>query len=141
VLDEWLRKRALANDQSGASRTYVVTAGGHVVAYYALAVGAVELAAAPGRVRRNMPEPIPVMILARLAVDRRHQGHGIGRGLVRDALLRTLRAAEIAGIRALLVHALDEDAARFYERCGFARSPVSRLTLMVTLQDAAAALV
>src|SRR5438552_9518261 len=94
-LDQWLKKRALANQQSGASRTYVVTAKGRVVAYYALATGAVDCAAAPGRVRRNMPDPIPVMVLGRLAVDQQYRGHHLGSSLLRDAILRTLQAADI----------------------------------------------
>ncbi|MEX2630988.1 MAG: GNAT family N-acetyltransferase [Tistlia sp.] len=137
-LDDWLRRRALANQGAGASRCYVVRAEGRVVGYYALAVGAVSEAQAAGRIRRNMPEPIPVMLIARLAVDRRCQGQGIGAALLRDAVLRTLQAAEIAGIRAILVHALSEDAKRFYQRFGFTASPVEPLTLMITLADALA---
>ena len=140
ALDDWLRKRALANEASGASRTYVVCDAGRVVGYYALASGGVTLSAAPGRVRRNMPDPLPVMILARLAVDRSWQGRSLGRSLLRDAVLRTLQAAEIAGIRAILVHAISEEAKRFYERCGFAASPVDPMTLMVTIADAREAL-
>jgi len=140
ALDDWFRKRALANEASGASRTYVVCDAGKVVGYYALASGGVTLSAAPGRVRRNMPDPLPVMILARLAVDRSWQGRSLGRSLLRDAVLRTLQAAEIAGIRAILVHAISEEAKRFYERYGFAASPVDPMTLMVTIADAQRAL-
>ena len=140
ALDDWLRKRALANEASGASRTYVVCDAGKVAGYYALASGGVTLGAAPGRVRRNMPDPLPVMILARLAVDRSRQGRSLGRSLLRDAVLRTLQAAEIAGIRAILVHAISEEAKRFYERCGFVASPVDPMTLMVTIADARKAL-
>lgn len=137
VPDEWLRKRALANQDGGASRTYVITEDGTtVVGYYALAVGAVMAQEAVGRVRRNMPDPIPVMVLGRLAVAESHQGRGLGADLLRDAVLRTLQAAEIAGIRALLVHALHERAARFYERWGFHPSPIRPLTYMITLADA-----
>jgi GNAT superfamily N-acetyltransferase len=139
-LDDWLRKRALANEETGASRTYVVCAGGRVVGFYALASGGVAQAQAPGRVRRNMPDPVPVMMLGRLAVDRAWQGHGLGRGLLRDAVLRTLQAAEIGGIRAILVHAISEDAKRFYERYGFRDSPVDPMTLMITVADAEKAL-
>jgi len=139
-LDEWLRRRALANEQTGASRTYVVCAGGRVVGYYALASGGVAQVAATGRVRRNMPDPVPVMVLGRLAVHRAYQGRGIGRGLLRDAVLRTLQAADIGGIRAILVHAVSEDAKRFYESCGFAVSPVDPMTLMITVGDAEKAL-
>ena len=109
-LDDWLRRRALQNEESGASRTYVVCAGRQVVGYYALAVGAVAHAEAPGRVRRNMPDPVPVMIIGRLAVHKDFQGRKIGPGLLRDAVLRTLQAAEIAGVRAILVHAISEQS-------------------------------
>jgi GNAT superfamily N-acetyltransferase len=104
-LDAWLKKRALSNEETGASRTYVICAGGRVVGYYALATGGVAQAQAPGRVRRNMPDPVPVMILARLAVDRNWQGRNLGGSLLRDAILRTLQAAKIGGIRAILVDA------------------------------------
>ena len=136
-LDEWLRRRALPNQHSGASRTYVVSSGGRVVGYYALANGAVTQTEATGRVRRNMPDPVPVMVIGRLAVDRTHQGRGLGRGLLRDAALRTLQAAQIAGIRAILVHAISEDAKLFHERCGFRVSPTDPMTLMVTVTDVA----
>ena len=140
ALDDWLKRRALLNEESGASRTYVASAKGQVIGYYALATGAVTLHAATGRTRRNMPDPIPVMILGRLAVDKAHQGQGVGRALLRDAILRTLQAAAIGGIRAILVHAISEDAKRFYERCGFASSPVDPMTLMITVADAEQAL-
>ena len=136
-LNDWLRRRALQNEESGASRTYVVCVGLRVVAYYALAVGAVAHAGAAGRVRRNMPDPVPVMIIGRLAVDREFHGHGLGQGLLRDAVLRTLQAADIAGIRAILVHAISSDAQRFYERHGFVRSPIDPMMLMITLAELA----
>jgi len=135
-LDEWLRRRALANEEAGASRTYVVCARGRVVGYYALASGGVAQCQAPGRVRRNMPDPIPVMILGRLAVDRTWQGRGIGSSLLRDAILRTLQAAGIGGIRAILVQAISEEARRFYQRHGFGESPLDPMTLMTTVADA-----
>lgn len=137
ILDEWLRRRALHNEASGSSRTYVVCADKRVVGYYTLAVGAVAHAEAPGRVRRNMPDPLPVMVLGRLAVDTGLQRRGIGRGLLRDAVLRTVQAAEIAGIRAILVHAISEAAKRFYEGCGFIASPIDPLTVMITVAEAA----
>jgi len=136
ALNDWLKRRALDNENAHASRTYVVVAGGRVVGYYALANGAVALAAAPGRVRRNMPDPVPVMVIGRLAVDRDYHGHGIGQGLLKDAVLRTVQASEIAGIRAILVHAISEEAKRFYLQHGFLESPVAPLTLMTTLVDA-----
>lgn len=139
-LDDWLKRRALKNEVGGASRTYVVSDGEIVIAYYCLANGAVVQASATGRVRRNMPDPIPVMVIGRLAVDRHWQGKGIGLALLRDAILRTLQAAEIAGIRAILVHAISDDAKRFYETCGFTASPVDSMTLMVKVSDAHASL-
>lgn len=134
-LDDWLKRRALQNETARASRTYVVTSGGRVVGYYALATGAIAQGGATGRVRRNMPEPVPVMVLARLAVDRAFQGAGLGSALLRDALLRTLGAAEVAGCRAMLLHAISEDAKRFYVRHGFAESPLDPMTLMIPLAD------
>ncbi len=136
TLDAWFKTRALRNERGGASRTYVVCEGKTVVGYYALAVGSVIAAEAPGKVKRNMPDPIPVMVLARLAIDQAQQGKRLGPALLRDAILRTLQAADIGGIRALLVHAIDEEAARFYEHHGFMRSPIEPLTLMITLSDA-----
>jgi GNAT superfamily N-acetyltransferase len=136
VLDDWLRRRALHNEMSGASRTYVACMGKTVVGYYTLAVGAVAHAEAPGRVRRNMPDPLPVMVLGRLAVDKSLQRRGIGKGLLRDAVLRTVQAAEIAGIRAILVHAISEPAKRFYEGCGFMASPIDPLTVVLTVAEA-----
>ncbi|MDH5763205.1 MAG: GNAT family N-acetyltransferase [Nitrospinota bacterium] len=141
VLDDWLRRRALRNEASGASRTYVICSGGRVVGYYALAVGAVESASASGKVKRNMPDPVPVMVIARLAVDQNYQGRGLGRALIRDGVLRIVQAADIAGIRAILVNALSDDARKFYERCGFHVSPIDSMTLMITLADAKKALV
>ncbi len=108
-----------------------------MVGYYALAAGAVAHHHASGRVRRNMPDPVPVMVIGRLAVDLNFQARGLGSALLRDAVLRTLQAAEIAGIRAILVHALSETAKRFYEKCGFVASPVDPMTLMVTISEAA----
>ncbi len=139
-LNDWLRERAFKNEDCGASRTYVVTVGNKVIAYYCLANGSVFHSIATGKVRRNMPDPIPVMVIGRLAVDQNWQGRGIGYGLVRDAVLRTLNAAEIAGIRAILVHALNEKAKQFYEKCGFVASPTAPMMLMITITDIKAAL-
>ena len=135
-LDHWLRNRAPQNEKSGASRTYVVCAGGCVVGYYALAAGAVAHLEAMTRVRRNMPDPVPVILIGRLAIDSRFQGRGIGADLLRDAVLRTLQVAEIAGIRAILVSAISENAKRFYEKYGFISSPANPQTLMITLTEA-----
>lgn len=104
--------------------------------YYALAFGAVGHEEAPGRVRRNMPDPVPVMIVGRLAVHKNFQGRRIGPGMLRDAVLRTLQAAEIGGIRAILVHAISEQARTFYEDCGFTASPIDPMTLMITGAEA-----
>lgn len=137
VLDDWLKRRSLANEVAGASRTYVIYEqnSNDVIAYYSLAVGSVIRNSASSKVRRNMPDPIPVMILGRLAVDESFHGKGIGRGLVRDAILRTQQAAKIAGIRAILVHAIDDKAREFYEHLGFQPSPISPLTLMLPLSN------
>lgn len=141
ALDDWLRRRALPNQQSGASRTVVVCEDDTVVGYYALASSAVVAAATPARARRNMPDPIPVVVLARLAVARHYQGRGLGRGLFRDAALRVLHAADAIGIRGLLVHALSEEAKAFYLRLGLSTSPLEPMTLMVTVAELRAALV
>ena len=134
-LNDWLNRRALQNEGTRASRTFVTIGQGPVVGYYALATGVVAHAVATGRVRRNMPEPIPVMVLVRLAVDRVRQGTGLGSALLRDALLRTLAVAESVGIRAILLHAISEEAKRFYVHHGFAKSPVDPMTMMITLAD------
>lgn len=139
-LDDWLKRRALGNEESGASRTYVACVGKQVVGYYALAVGAITHAESPGRIRRNMPDPVPVMVLGRLAVDQTRQGQYIGLALLRDAILRTTQAAEIAGIRAIVVHAISESAKQFYLRVGFIQSPLDPMTLMITTTEAAKAL-
>lgn len=138
ALNDWLKRRALKNEASGASRTYVVRHQRRVVAYYTLATGAVQCAYAPGRIRRNMPDPIPVMVLGRLAVRVDWQKKGLGRDILADAVRRTLQAADIAGIRALVVHALSDEAKRFYERFGFQASTTDPMDLMLALKDAKA---
>ncbi|MFH1343206.1 MAG: GNAT family N-acetyltransferase [Pseudomonadota bacterium] len=140
VLDEWLRRRARANQVSGASRSFVICADDVVVGYYALASGAVSADAVPSRFRRNMPEPIPVAVLGRLAVDRSYHGQGIGRALFRDSTLRVMQAAETIGIRGMLVHAISDEAKAFYLELGLSESPLEPMTLMVTLADLRAAL-
>jgi GNAT superfamily N-acetyltransferase len=134
-LDQWLKRRALKNQLQGASRTFVVGDGPRVVAYYALASGAVTSTAATGRFRRNMPDPIPVVVLGRLAVDNTLQGKGYGRALIRDAGLRVLQAADAIGIRGMVVQALSDEAKSFYESVGFEPSPIDSKLLMVTLAD------
>jgi GNAT superfamily N-acetyltransferase len=134
-LDNWLKRRARANQVSGASRTYVVCENNRVAGYYALASGVVTVDSAPGRFRRNMLDPIPVAILARLAVDREWQGRGIGRALFRDAARRVSQAADVIGIRGIVVHAISEEAKKFYVALGFDPSPRESMSLMVTLSD------
>ncbi|HKO06833.1 MAG TPA: GNAT family N-acetyltransferase [Alphaproteobacteria bacterium] len=135
-LNSWLRQRALKNEESGASRTYVVCVGQRVVGFYCLANGAITHAQASGKVRRNMPDPIPVMVIGRLAVDLGWHKKGMGRALLRDAVLRTVQAAELAGIRAMLVHAKSEQAKAFYESWGLHSSPVEPMTLMIPIVEA-----
>ncbi|MEG3133583.1 GNAT family N-acetyltransferase [Rouxiella sp. T17] len=132
-LNEWLVKRAKGNQISGASRTFVVCDSGKVVAFYALAAGGVTSSSSTGSVKRNMPNPVPVVFLARLAVDHTSNRKGIGKALVRDAVLRVLNAADNIGIRALVIHALDDKVKDFYQRLGFQSSPFEPLTLMATL--------
>lgn len=134
VLDDWLKRRALANQIAGASRVFVVTSPqNEVMGYYALAAGAVSHPAATGAVRRNMPEPIPVLVLGRLAVDRRAQGIRLGAALLQDAVKRAAVVAQNAGVRALIVHALSERASEFYRHYGFQVSPNNAMTLMLRL--------
>jgi GNAT superfamily N-acetyltransferase len=133
-LDDWLLRRALANQVAGASRTYVVTDGpSQVVGYYALASGALATLDAPGGLRRNMPDPIPMAILGRLAVDLQFHGRGLGVALLQDAVLRVQQAASIVGIRGVLVHAISDEARLFYERYGFTGSPTQPMTLVLAL--------
>lgn len=136
TLNIWLKHRVIKNDISGASRTYVVCHQNHVVAYYTLATGAVRCADAPGRIRRNMPDSIPVMVLGRLAVHLDWQKKDLGSDLLADAVKRTLQAADIAGIRAFVLHALSDEAKKFYEQFGFQPSPTDPMDLMITLKDA-----
>ena len=139
-LNSWLIRRAAANQASGASRTFVVSEESRVVGYYALASSAVLTSAATGRFRRNMPDPIPVVVLGRLAVATSHHGKGLGRALFQDAAVRVINAAETIGIRGLLVHALSEEARDFYLRLGLESSPLDPMTLMVTVADLRAAI-
>jgi len=134
-LDHWLKQRALKNQATGASRTFVVNDPQRVIAYYALASSAVTLEGATSRLRRNMPDPVPVVVLGRLAVDRAWRQHGLARALVRDACLRVIGAADAIGIRGMIVHALSDDARNFYEHVGFEPSPLDPMTLMATIAD------
>lgn len=134
-LDEWLRRRARANQVSGASRTFVVAQDRRVVAYYAMASGALAIQDASGRFRRNMPDPIPIALLGRLAIDREWHGRGLGRALFRDCAHRVAHAAETLGIRGIVTHAISEPAKAFYLTLGFEPSSLDPMTLMVTLAD------
>ncbi len=135
-LNNFLRRFALVNQRNGSSRTYVACRSKSVVGYYSLAVGSVMYEAAPGRITKGLARhPVPVMLLTRLAVDLTEQGTGIGRGLLKDALLRTIQAADIAGIRALLVHAKDASARTWYLKYDFESSPTDPLHLFLLLKD------
>ncbi|QFY88613.1 GNAT family N-acetyltransferase [Magnetovirga frankeli] len=135
-LDEWLKRRALTNQLSGASRTFVVTdQDDRVFGYYAMAAGAVSHQATTSSVRRNMPDPVPVLVLARLAIDHRAQGRKLGTALLQDAVNRAVAVSQNAGVRALLVHALHDPAKRFYEHYGFRESPQQPMTLMLRLNS------
>lgn len=135
-LDEWLKRRALNNQQNGASRTFVVVdEANQVLGYYALAAGAVAHQLATGAVRRNMPDPVPVLVLGRLAVDSRAQGIQLGAGMLQDAVSRAMTVSQNTGVRALLVQALNEQARGFYQHYGFVPSPHNPMTLMLCLNS------
>jgi predicted N-acetyltransferase YhbS len=134
ALNDWLIKRAMKNQSSGASRTFVICQDNQVVGYYALASGSVERMTSPKSIARNMPEPIPVMVLGRLAIDARMQGQRLGSALLKNALLRTLSVAKNVGIRAILVHAISENAKRFYVGYGFQVSPIDPMTLILPIR-------
>ena len=134
-LDDWLRRRARANHASGASRAFVVCDGNRVVAFYALASSSIASNETSGRFRRNMPEPIPVIVLGRLAVDKGWQRRGLGRAMVGDAAKRVIAVAAEIGIRGMIVHAIDEQAKRFYLDLGFEQSPIHEMTLMASIGD------
>lgn len=135
TLDDWLKRRARANQANGASRTFIVCDGNKVVGYYALASGAISTKNAVGSLRRNMPEPIPVVVLGRLAVDQAYQARGLGRAMFQDCALRVSHAADIIGISGIIVHAISEEAKAFYLKLGFDPSPIEPMTLMVRLAD------
>lgn len=135
-LNRFLCRFALNNQQAGAAQTYLAVSGESVIGYYTLAVGEVAYADAPGRLTKGLARhPVPVMLLARMAVSKDWQGKGIGTGLLKDALRRTIQAADIAGIRALIVHAKDETARAFYEHFGFIPSPSDPLHLFLLIKD------
>ena len=135
-LNRYLLRHAWSNQQAGAGQTYLGLVGDAVVGYHTLVVGHVLLNDAPERLTKGLAKrPVPIMLLARLAVDHRWQGKGIGKALLKDAMLRTLQAADIAGIRALAVHAKDEQARKFYERFDFVPSPTDAMHLFILLKD------
>lgn len=138
TLDEYLRTRAWANHVEGASRCFVTCRNGRVVGLYALASASVERGSAPGRARRNMPDPIPVILLSRLAIDRKEQKTGLGKHMLRDAVTRCVQAADIVGVRAMLVHALHDEARPFYQHFDFEPSPTDPLHLLLLIKDARA---
>jgi GNAT superfamily N-acetyltransferase len=138
TLDDYLRKRALANHVGGGSRCFVTCRDRRIVGYYALATGAVSHADCTGKFRRNMPDPVPVILLSRLAIDRKHQGCGLGENLLRDAIARSVQVAQDVGVRAILVHALNDQARSFYARYQFEASPTDPLHLMLLIKDAKA---
>lgn len=140
-LDEWLKKRALKNQVSGASRCFVLCNSKKVVGYYSLSAGAISHEIAPKVMRRNMPDPLPVILLGRLAIDKNYHNQGLGSALLRDAMIRAVSVADEMGVFAILVHALSEQAKRFYASRGFVESPLQPMTYMMTLKTVASILV
>lgn len=139
-LNDWLKRRALASEGRSA-RTTVLCDGQRVAGYYCLATGAIERESlASAKLRKNLPDPIPILVLGRLAIALDYQGRGLGKALLKDAILKTITASEIAGLRALAVHAIDDAAARFYKKSGFVPSPLNPRTLLLPIETARAAL-
>ena len=136
ALDAWLKQRARPNEASGASRTFVICENNRVIGYYSLAAASIMHSQATSRARRNMPDPVPAVLIGRLALDKAWQCRGHGISLLRDAVLRIVGAAETVGVRVILVHAKSEEAKAFYERFGFRASPVESMTLMITVEEA-----
>lgn len=139
-LDEWLKKRALKNQVSGASRCFVLCNGKEVIGYYSLSTGAINHSTALKAMRRNMPDPLPVLLLGRLAIDRKYHNLGLGSALLRDAMLRAVNIAGEVGIVSMIVHALSEPAKQFYLSRGFVESPLQPMTLIMTLETVRAIL-
>jgi GNAT superfamily N-acetyltransferase len=136
TLNEWLKKRALKNEDRGGSRTYVICQNNVVIGYYALAAGSVVHQKVPSAITRNMPEPIPIVILGRLAVDKNYQNQKLGSSMLRDAILRIVQAEKILGIKAIMVEALSDEAVTFYKKYGFRDSPVEKRLLFITIIEA-----
>jgi GNAT superfamily N-acetyltransferase len=136
ALNQYLKKYALINQQNEISRTYVTTRVNRVVGYYTLTFGSISHEEGTSKIKDSLPQyPIPIMLLARLAVDQKEAGKGLGKGLLKDAMLRTIQAADIGGLRAMLTHAKDDEAKRFYQKHGFEESPIHPLTLMLSIKD------
>jgi GNAT superfamily N-acetyltransferase len=139
-LNDWLKRRALASEGRSA-RTTVLCDGQRVAGYYCLATGSIERESlSSARLRKNLPDPIPILVLGRLAIARDYQGRGLGKALLKDAILKTVTASEIAGVRALVVHAIDDAAARFYQKHGFVPSPLNLRVFLLPIETAKAAL-
>lgn len=132
-LDEWLKKRALKNQATGASQCFVISEENTVIGYYCMSAGAISHEATPKGLRRNMPDPLPILLLGRLAIDKNHHNSGLGSALLRDAMLRALNVANTVGVFAIIVHAISEEAKQFYLSRGFVESPLQPMTLMMTL--------
>ncbi len=140
TLNDWLKKRALKNDLGDASRTYVVCSENLVVAFYSLHLGSIKHSDAVRKIKRNMPDPIPAIVLGRLAVDVNHQGKGLARALIKDMFLRAIQVADLAGTKAVLVKALNDRVAAFYKSFGFVQSKTAPLLLMKAIAEIRASL-
>ncbi|MGL5077683.1 MAG: GNAT family N-acetyltransferase [Waterburya sp.] len=139
-LNDWLKKRAIKNDRSDASRTYVVCYDNRIVAYYSLHLGCIQHFEAVSKIKRNMPGPIPAIVLGRLAVDVNHQGKGLGRALIKDMFLRAIQVSDLAGTKAVLVKALNDKATDFYQSFGFVQSKTDSLLLMKAIAEVRASI-
>jgi GNAT superfamily N-acetyltransferase len=140
-LNDWLKRFALTNQQNDSARTYVVHRGGRIAGYYSLAAGSVKRDESPARIAKGLANhPIGVILLARLAVDHAEQGSGLGKTLLADALMRSAGAADVIGARAILVHAMDDEAAEFYRKYGFEPSPLEPRQMMMLMKDLRATL-
>jgi len=135
ALNDWFHRRASRNQREGSSRTWVVTNQGSVVAFYASSTAVLTRIEATKRAARNQPDPLPAVLIGRLAVDREHQGRGLAAALLKNFLLKALEVAQITGVRLVLVHAKNEQAADFYRHYGFDASPIDDLTLMLLMKD------
>ena len=134
-LNDWLKKRALKNDLGDASRTYVVCCDDKVVAYYSLHLGCIQHSEAVRKIKRNMPDPIPAIVLGRLAVDASHQGKGLARALIKDMFLRAIQISDLAGTKAVLVKVLNDKVTAFYQSFGFVQSKTDPLLLMKAISE------